>query len=131
MNPSAPVSWSDVAEGVSGDRLSQAANRLQLWMWLCCVCGLSLRAAMSSIIRWTQRTDTVSLAHGELLPEWGSQHLDSQDGAPHRAIAIFSGPAAHAPRAAGWSAATSCIGPTRRRRQAKLARSVGESPTQV
>src|SRR5215471_18929584 len=36
---------------VSGERLSQAANRLQLEMWLRCVCGLSLRAAMSSIMR--------------------------------------------------------------------------------
>ena len=39
------------AVAVSGERLSQAANRLQLEMWLRCVCGLSLRAAMSSIIR--------------------------------------------------------------------------------
>ena len=36
---------------VSGERLSQAANRLQLEMWPRCVCGLSLRAVMSSIIR--------------------------------------------------------------------------------
>jgi NAD(P)-dependent dehydrogenase (short-subunit alcohol dehydrogenase family) len=39
------------AVAVSGERLSQAANRLQLEIWLRCVCGLSLRAAMSSIIR--------------------------------------------------------------------------------
>ena len=39
------------AVAVSGERLSQAANRLQLEMWLRWVCGLSLRAAMSSIIR--------------------------------------------------------------------------------
>jgi hypothetical protein len=32
-------------------RIVQAAKRLQLEMWLRCVCGLSLRAAMSSIIR--------------------------------------------------------------------------------
>jgi hypothetical protein len=36
---------------VSGVRLSQAANRLQLEMWLRCVCALSLRATMSSIMR--------------------------------------------------------------------------------
>jgi hypothetical protein len=32
---------------VSGERLSQAANRLQLGTWLRCVCGLSLRAAVT------------------------------------------------------------------------------------
>src|SRR5215510_1732304 len=36
---------------VSGERLSQAANRLQLETWLRCVCGVSLRAAISSSIR--------------------------------------------------------------------------------
>ena len=39
------------AVAVSGERLSQVVNRLQLEMWLRCVCGSSLRAAMSSIIR--------------------------------------------------------------------------------
>ena len=36
---------------VSGDRFRNAANRLQLWMWLLCECAPSLRAVMSSIIR--------------------------------------------------------------------------------
>ena len=45
------------AEGVavSGERLSQAANRLQLWMWLCCVCGLSLRLVHCSDYRCSRK----------------------------------------------------------------------------
>jgi len=39
------------AVAVSGERFKYAANRLQLLMWLLCVCGLSLRALMSSIMR--------------------------------------------------------------------------------
>src|SRR5215831_18677516 len=37
---------------VSGERLRNAANRLQLSMWLLCVCSPRLRAIMSSIMRW-------------------------------------------------------------------------------
>ena len=37
---------------VSGDRFRNAANRLQLWMWPLCVRRPSLRAFMSSIMRW-------------------------------------------------------------------------------
>ena len=40
------------AVAVPGERFKYAANRLQLLMWLLCVCGLSLRALMSSIMRW-------------------------------------------------------------------------------
>jgi hypothetical protein len=36
----------------SGDRLRKAANRLQRRMWAFCVPALSLRAFISSIIRW-------------------------------------------------------------------------------
>jgi len=32
---------------VSGERFKNAANRLQLWMWLRCEWGPSLRAVMS------------------------------------------------------------------------------------
>ena len=34
------------------DRFRNAANRLQLWMWPLCVPAQSLRAFMSSIMRW-------------------------------------------------------------------------------
>jgi hypothetical protein len=37
---------------VSGERLRNAANRLQLPMWPLCVPAHSLRAFMSSIMRW-------------------------------------------------------------------------------
>src|SRR5438552_3389272 len=37
---------------VSGERLRNAASRLQLEMWLLCECGPSLREFMSSIMRW-------------------------------------------------------------------------------
>ncbi|HET6161587.1 MAG TPA: hypothetical protein VFE34_24820, partial [Dongiaceae bacterium] len=40
------------AVAVSGERFRNAANRLQLWMWLRCECGPSLRAFMSSTMRW-------------------------------------------------------------------------------
>jgi hypothetical protein len=39
------------AVAVSGERFNHAANRLQLEMWLRCVCRLRLRAAMSWIMR--------------------------------------------------------------------------------
>src|SRR5579864_6672002 len=55
---------------VSGERLSQAANRLQLEMWLRWVCGLSLRAAISSSIRWRSGlTVLVSLMGSSFLSE--------------------------------------------------------------
>jgi hypothetical protein len=40
------------AVAVSGERPRNAANRIQLWMWLLCECRPSLRAVMSSIMRW-------------------------------------------------------------------------------
>ena len=40
------------AVAVSGDRFRNAANRLQLLMWPLCVPAQSLRAFMSSIMRW-------------------------------------------------------------------------------
>jgi hypothetical protein len=55
MPLSAKCSWKwriSSAVAVSGDRLRNAANRLQLSMWLLCECAPSLRAFMSSIIRW-------------------------------------------------------------------------------
>src|SRR6516165_1488733 len=74
---------------VSGERLSQAANRLQLEMWLRCVCGLSLRAAISSSIRWRSGlTVLVSLMGSSILSEV-DEHLDSQDGALHPLLASF------------------------------------------
>jgi hypothetical protein len=39
------------AVAVSGERFKNAANRLQLWMWLRCEWGPSLRTVMSSIMR--------------------------------------------------------------------------------
>jgi hypothetical protein len=39
------------AVAVSGERFKNAANRLQLWIWLRCEWGPSLRAVMSSIMR--------------------------------------------------------------------------------
>src|SRR4249919_4131965 len=40
------------AVAVSGDRLRNAANRLQARIWPLCVPAQSLRAFMSSIMRW-------------------------------------------------------------------------------
>jgi hypothetical protein len=40
------------AVAVSGERFKYAANRLQLLMWPLCVPAHSLRAFMSSIMRW-------------------------------------------------------------------------------
>jgi hypothetical protein len=51
---------------VSGERLNQAANRLQLWMWL--RCGGELARSHIFDHTLTQRTDSVSLVHGELHP---------------------------------------------------------------
>src|ERR1700731_2479901 len=56
-------------------------------MWLRCGCGLSLRAAMSSIIRWRSGlTVLVSLMGSSILSEV-DEHLDSQDGALHPLLA--------------------------------------------
>ena len=52
---SARCSWNrrmSSAVAVSGERFRNAANRLQLWMWPLCVPAQSLRAFMSSIMRW-------------------------------------------------------------------------------
>src|ERR1700738_3364961 len=58
-------------------------------MWLRCVCGLSLRAAMSSSIRWRSGlTVLVSLMGSSILSEV-DEHLDSQDGALHPLLASF------------------------------------------
>src|SRR5262245_11714470 len=55
---------------VSGERLSQAANRLQLETWLRCLCGVSLRAAISSSIRWRSGlTVSVLLMESSILSE--------------------------------------------------------------
>jgi hypothetical protein len=51
------------AVAVSGERLRNAANRLQLKMWLLCVWLPSLRAFMSSIMRWRNEL-TVSVLMG-------------------------------------------------------------------
>src|SRR3984893_10265588 len=56
------------AVAVSGERFKYAANRLQLLMWLLCVCGLSLRALMSSIMRWRSGL-MASVLMGTLLSE--------------------------------------------------------------
>src|SRR5208337_3864344 len=56
------------AVAVSGERFKNAANRLQLLMWLLCVCGLSLRALMSSSMR--RRSGVMASAlMGTLLSE--------------------------------------------------------------
>jgi hypothetical protein len=44
-----PVAVTDARTAL--DEVQLDANRLQPEMWLRCVCGLSLRAAMSSIMR--------------------------------------------------------------------------------
>ena len=49
-----------------GDRLRNAANRLQLEMWLLCECGPSLREFLSSIMRLAQRAHPIR-AHKQLL----------------------------------------------------------------
>ncbi len=51
------------AVAVSGERVRNAANRLQLEMWLLCVWLPSLRAFMSSIMRWRNEL-TVSVLMG-------------------------------------------------------------------
>ena len=40
------------AVAASGERFKYPTNRLQLLMWILCVCWLSLRALVSSIMRW-------------------------------------------------------------------------------
>jgi hypothetical protein len=52
----------------SGERFKYAANRLQLLMWLLYVCRLSLRALMSSIMRW-RSGEMASALMGTLLSE--------------------------------------------------------------
>jgi hypothetical protein len=44
--------WVSSAVAVSGDRFRYAANCLQLPIWILCVPAQSLRAFMSSIMRW-------------------------------------------------------------------------------
>src|SRR5438034_3659931 len=54
---------------VSGERLRNAASRLQLEMWLLCECGPSLREFMSSIMRWRSGL-TVSVLIGNSCLGW-------------------------------------------------------------
>ena len=49
------------AVAVSGERFKYATNRLQLLTWILCVCGLNLRALISSIMRWRSRLMAPSL----------------------------------------------------------------------
>ena len=44
--------------------LCRVAKRLQLWMWLLCAWRPSLRAAISSIIRWRSGLTVVSVLMG-------------------------------------------------------------------
>jgi hypothetical protein len=60
---------------------------------------LSLRAAMSSIIRWRGGLTVLVLPVESSILSEVCEHLDSRAGAPHRAIAILRlviGPSAHA-----------------------------------
>src|SRR6516162_11132744 len=66
---------------VSGERLRNAANRLQLLMWPLCVPAHSLRAYMSSIRRWRSGL-TVSVVMDDSCLGLGGSHLDLQDRAP-------------------------------------------------
>jgi hypothetical protein len=90
-----------VGRAVSGDRLSQAAKRLQFWMWLRCVCGLSLRAAMSSIIRWRNGlTVSVLLMRSSILSELHDTSI-LRTGLPARhryAIGLLQAPRLMPPR---------------------------------
>ena len=53
------------AVAVSGERFRNAANRLQLRMWLLCVCGLELARAHVLDHALAQRADGIG-THGEL-----------------------------------------------------------------
>src|SRR6266700_8059934 len=56
---------------VSGERLRNAASRLQLEMWLLCECGPSLREFMSSIMRWRSAlTESVVIGASCLGLRW-------------------------------------------------------------
>ena len=57
------------AVAVSGERLSQVANRLQLEMWLRLRVRVELARSHVFDHTLTQRTDRVGLAHRALLPE--------------------------------------------------------------
>jgi hypothetical protein len=75
------------AVAVSGERFKYAANRLQLLMWLLCVCGLSLRALMSSIMRWRSGLMAPVLM-GTLLSE--VDDTSSSENGPWPAIIVLS-----------------------------------------
>src|SRR6202035_3028008 len=75
------------AVAVSGERFKYAANRLQLLMWLLCVCGLSLRALMSSIMRW-RRGLMASVLMGTLRSE--VDDTSSSGKGPRPAIIVVS-----------------------------------------
>src|SRR5215475_13555146 len=69
---------------------------------------------MSSIIRRRSRLTVLVSLMGSSIRSEVQRHLDSQDGAPQCATAILSTDyrtLGSCPRAAGWSAATSCHGP--------------------
>ena len=55
------------AVAVSGERFRQAANRLQLWMWLRCECRPELARGHVLDHALAERTDGGIGAHGELL----------------------------------------------------------------
>ncbi len=52
---------------VSGERFSQAANRLQARMWPICVPLASWREAMSSSMRWRRALTVVVVAGSEVV----------------------------------------------------------------
>src|SRR5262249_26956269 len=90
-------------------------NRLQLEMWLRCVCGLSLRAAMSSIMRWRSGLTVVMLLiESSILSEVDDTAILRTGLSTPLLLILSTGyrPLGSCPRAAGWSAATLCSGPT-------------------
>src|ERR1700681_2017593 len=73
------------AVAVSGDRFRYAANCLQLPIWILCVPAQSLRAFMSSIMRWRNGL-TVTVLIGNSCLWMRLRHLDPQDRPPPPAI---------------------------------------------
>src|SRR5437899_6439579 len=66
---------------VSGERLRNAASRLQLEMWLLCVVRTKLARVHVLDHALAQRADRIR-AHRQLLSWMGARHLDPQDRAP-------------------------------------------------
>src|SRR5271157_3988523 len=103
-------------------------------MWLRCVCGLSLRAAMSSIIR---RRSGLTV----LVPLIGRSFLSEVERpsilrtglpvAPSLSYRLATRPPGSHPRAAGRSGATSCVGasfPLRHRSLNRALRALRSTP---